>query len=123
MVRREQRDERHSWAFFQLRLFLAYKAAWAGVPIRLVDPAFTSQTCSVWGHGERANRQSQSCFQCKRCGFSCHADYNAAMNISLVARQAANGSAGTSAATSPRRRAVESLDGRRQLVAEVSISN
>ena len=101
-VRREHRYERHSWAFFQLRLFLAYKAAWAGVPVRLVDPAFTSQTCSVCGHGERANRQSQSSFQCKQCGFCCHADYNAAMNISLVASQAANGSAGTSAATSPR---------------------
>jgi len=101
-VRREHRYERHCWAFFQLRLFLAYKAAWAGVPVRLVDPAFTSQTCSVCGQCERANRQSQSSFQCKQCGFCCHADYNAVMNISLVASQAANGSAGTSAATSPR---------------------
>jgi putative transposase len=101
-VRREHRYERHSWAFFQLRLFLAYKAAWAGVLVRLVDPACTSQTGRVCGHGERANRQSQSSFQCKQCGFSCHADYNAAMNISLVASQAAHGRAATSAATSPR---------------------
>jgi putative transposase len=102
MVRREHRYERHSWAFFQLRLFLAYKAAWAGVEVRLVDPAYTSQTCSRCGYCAASNRQSQSSFLCQQCGFCCHADYNAAVNISLVARQAANGSSGTSLATSPR---------------------
>ena len=102
MVRREHRYERHSWAFFQLRLFLAYKAAWAGVEVRLVDPAYTSQTCSRCGYCAAFNRQSQSSFLCQQCGFCCHADYNAAVNISLVARQAANGSSGTSLATSPR---------------------
>jgi putative transposase len=101
-VRREQRYEQHSWAFFQLRLFLTYKAAWAGVEVRLVDPAYTSQTCSCCGHCESANRQSQSSFRCQQCGFCCHADYNSARNIALVACQAANGSAGTSAVTSPR---------------------
>ena len=102
MVRREHRYERHCWAFFQLRLFLAYKAAWAGVEVRLVDPAYTSQTCSRCGYCAASNRQSQSSFLCQQCGFCCHADYNAAVNISLVARQAANGSSGTSLATSPR---------------------
>ena len=101
-VRREHRYERHSWAFFQLRVFLTYKAAWAGVQVRLVDPASTSQTCSVCGYCARANRHSQASFLCQQCGFCCHADHNAAMNISLAACQAANGSSGTSLATSPR---------------------
>jgi len=100
-VGREQRYERHAWAFFQLRTYLTYKAAWAGVQVRLVDPAYTSQTCSRCGHCERANRQSQSSFRCQRCGFSAHADSNSATNIALAARQAANGSSGTSLATSP----------------------
>jgi IS605 OrfB family transposase len=99
-VQREQRYERHAWAFSQLRLFLTYKAAWVGVPVLLVDPAHTSQTCSRCGHCERANRQSQSSFRCQQCGFSALADYNAAVNISLVACQAANGSSGMSLATS-----------------------
>lgn len=99
-VRREHRYERHSWAFYQLRVFLRYKAAWAGVEIRLVDPAYTSQTCSRCGHCAAANRHSQASFLCQQCGFCCHADYNAAVNISLVACQAANGSSGTSLATS-----------------------
>jgi putative transposase len=73
----------HSWAFFQLRAFIAYKAALAGVRVVLVDPAYTSQTCSRCGHCERANRKSQARFLCRNpdCGFSAHADINAAVNI------------------------------------------
>lgn len=85
-VRREHRYERHAWAFYQLRLFLAYKAAWAGVQVKVVDPAYTSQTCSACGHCARANRQSQSSFKCRQCGCCLNADYNAALNISLAAR-------------------------------------
>ncbi len=102
-VRREQRYERHSWAFYQLRVFLTYKAAQAGVPIYLVDPAYTSQRCSQCRYTDLANRQTQSSFRCRRCGFCCHADYNAAMNIQEAGRQAAYGSGGTSPATSPSR--------------------
>ncbi len=81
-VRRENRYERHSWAFYQLRMYIAYKAAWASVPVRFVDPRNTSRTCSACGHCEKANRQSQASFKCKQCGFCCNADANAAINIS-----------------------------------------
>jgi putative transposase len=81
-VRREHRYARHSWAFFQLRQFIIYKAAWQGVPVHLVDPRNTSRTCSACGHCEKANRKSQAEFLCQRCGFTTHADYNAARNIS-----------------------------------------
>ncbi|MFL5664605.1 MAG: RNA-guided endonuclease InsQ/TnpB family protein [Ktedonobacteraceae bacterium] len=83
-VRRENRYERQSWAFYQLRLFITYKAAQAGVPLRLVDPRNTSRTCSQCGHCEKANRQSQASFLCKQCGFCSNADFNAAINISRV---------------------------------------
>jgi putative transposase len=102
-VRREQRYERHSWAFSQLRTFLTYTAAQASVPVYLVDPAYTSQRCSRCGYTDPANRQSQSSFKCRQCGFCCHADYNAAMNIQEAGSQAAYGSNGTSLATSPSR--------------------
>jgi IS605 OrfB family transposase len=81
-VRHEHRYERHSWAFYQLRQFLTYKAAWAGVTLHLVDPRNTSRTCSACGHREKANRKSQESFLCQRCGFAVNADYNAAINIS-----------------------------------------
>jgi putative transposase len=77
----------HSWAFFQLRAFIAYKAALAGVPVVYVDPAYTSQTCSRCGHGEKANRRSQARFLCVACGSSAHADLNAAVNIGCRAAQ------------------------------------
>ena len=81
-VRRENRYERHCWAFFQLRMYIAYKAAWTGVEVKYVDPRNTGRTCSVCGHCAKANRQSQASFLCKQCGFCCNADINAAINIS-----------------------------------------
>lgn len=81
-VSKRRRRVLHSWAFFQLRTFIAYKAQVAGVRVVFVNPAYTSQTCSRCGHCARANRKSQSRFSCVACGFSAHADLNAAVNIS-----------------------------------------
>jgi IS605 OrfB family transposase len=80
-VRKSQRAKRHSWAFYQLRMFITYKAALAGVPVVLVDPRNTSRMCRMCGHTEKANRKSQEVFCCKSCGHSENADYNAACNI------------------------------------------
>jgi IS605 OrfB family transposase len=82
---KRQRRVLHSWAFFQLRAFIAYKAALAGVRVRLVNPAYTSQTCSQCGHCAKANRRSQARFLCQSCGYACHADVNAAVNIGRAA--------------------------------------
>jgi IS605 OrfB family transposase len=90
-VSKRQRRALHSWAFFQLRAFIAYKAALAGVRVVYVDPAYTSQTCSQCGHCghcEKANRMSQAKFLCRSCGFSAHADLNAAANIRARGRVA-----------------------------------
>jgi putative transposase len=81
-VRRANRYEQHSWAFYQLRTFIHYKASWASVPVKLINPRNTSRTCSQCGHYEKANRQSQASFLCKQCGFCLNADLNAAINIS-----------------------------------------
>jgi len=78
---KRQRRVLHNWSCFQLRSFIAYKAALAGVQVVYVNPAYTSQTCSVCGHCEKANRRSQSKFLCTSCGYACHADVNAAVNI------------------------------------------
>ena len=70
-----------NWAFNQLAEFIRYKAEVAGVPVVSVDPKYTSQTCSVCGYVDRANRPSQARFKCLQCGFEANADYNAALNI------------------------------------------
>ena len=84
-VRKSQRAERHSWAFYQLRQFITYKGLLRGVPVIVVDPRNTSRQCSVCGHTEKANRKSQSEFCCRACGHSENADYNAAKNIAARA--------------------------------------
>ncbi len=84
-LRKSQRAKHSSWSFWQLRFFLQYKAALAGVLLHTVDPRNTSRACSQCGHCEKANRKSQAHFTCKNCGYSCNADWNAAKNISVAA--------------------------------------
>jgi putative transposase len=81
-VRHSQRARHSSWSFWQLRFFLSYKAALAGVPLHTVDPGNTSRTCSECGHCAKANRKSQAAFLCQACGHADNADRNAAINIS-----------------------------------------
>ena len=81
-VRRAQRADLHSWSFHQLRMFIAYKAAMAGVPVRLVDPRNTSRTCPDCGHIDNRNRPTRDNFCCLSCGFAGPADIFAARNIS-----------------------------------------
>ena len=49
--------------------------------VEKVSPAFTSQRCSACGQVDRDSRESQAVFRCTACGFACHADVNAAINI------------------------------------------
>ena len=49
--------------------------------VEKISPVFTSQRCSACGQVDRDSRQSQAVFRCAACGFACHADVNAAINI------------------------------------------
>ncbi len=40
----------HNWSFYQLQMFIAYKAALAGIQVAEVNPAYTSQTCPICGN-------------------------------------------------------------------------
>jgi IS605 OrfB family transposase len=80
-VRKAQRAGQHSWSFYQLGSFVAYKAALAGVPVVLVDPRNTSRECPECGHIDKANRPQRDRFACKRCGLAGPADIIAAINI------------------------------------------
>ena len=84
-VQHSQRNRQSNWSFWQLRFFLSYKAALAGVPLHTVDPRNTSRTCSVCGHCAKANRKRQAAFLCQSCGHTMNADINAAINISRAA--------------------------------------
>ncbi len=49
--------------------------------VEKIRPVFTSQRCSACGQVDRDSRESQARFRCTACGFACHADVNAAINI------------------------------------------
>ena len=69
------------WSFAQLRSFIAYKSALNGVELVVVEPAYTSQTCSCCHHiGTRKNKS----FKCQNCGADMDADINAAINIASL---------------------------------------
>ena len=66
------------WNFSDLRANIEYKAKRVGVPVVVVNPAYTSQTCSQCHKIGSRNGES---FKCPHCGYEAHADVNAAKNI------------------------------------------
>ncbi|MBI3961612.1 MAG: IS200/IS605 family element transposase accessory protein TnpB, partial [Deinococcus sp.] len=79
-VRQADRYRHQSWSFYQLRQFIAYKAQMVGVPVVLVDPAYTSQRCHVCG---ALGHRDALIFSCTKCGVF-DADHNAAVNIAAL---------------------------------------
>jgi len=78
-----ERRRSNAWAFYQLRSVLAYKCVAAGVPLVLVNPAYTSQMCHTCLHmGERSGKKF-ACLNaaCRWCG---DADLNGAKNIAVM---------------------------------------
>lgn len=67
----------HNWSFYQLQVFIAYKAALAGIKVREVNPAYTSQTCPSC---EKRNKAIDRIYQCS-CGFFAHRDRVGAINV------------------------------------------
>ena len=80
-LRKPQRTQLHSWSFADLGNKIAYKSEMYGVQTVYIDPRNTSRECSECGHIDKSNRKTQDTFICTACGFSAHADTNAAINI------------------------------------------
>lgn len=75
------RSRLHRWAWAELQRFIEYKAQAAGIHIKYVNPAYTSQTCSVCGYlGSRSKHR----FSCS-CGSLAHSDLNASRNLARLA--------------------------------------
>lgn len=79
---KDQRRETRSWAFYQLEMFLTYKAEAAGAQVIKVDPHYTSQRCPKCGRIRKENRNHEAHkYVCDACGFSANDDLVAAMNL------------------------------------------
>jgi len=72
---------RREGSFYHLRNLVEARAHDAGVPVALVDPALTSRRCSRCG--KRGARKGKR-FLCPHCGYTGHADANAAFNIAAA---------------------------------------
>ena len=78
-----------NWVRGKIIRYVQYKAKLNGIPVILVNPAYSSRKCHVCGgDGERFS----STFKCKVCGRTYNADFNASVNIarramSLLARR------------------------------------
>ena len=82
-----ERRRSNSWAFYQLRVFIEYKALGSGVEVIKINPAYTSQTCHkclrihpVKGKSYRSGKT----FSCGHCGWKGDADFNGANVIKLL---------------------------------------
>ena len=73
----------HRWAWRQLQDFVAYKAQAVGIMVNYVNPAYTSQTCSVC---HRLGIRVKHNFTCPHWGNVAHSDINGARNIATFAR-------------------------------------
>lgn len=88
-VRKSQKREHNSWAFYQLRLLTEYKANVAGIDLILVDPRYTSKTCNCCKVIGNRNGKKFSCVN-KLCGWIGDSDHNGALNIANLAGVAVN---------------------------------
>lgn len=67
----------HTWSFYRLAMFVAYKAEMLGIKVVSVNPKYTSQTCPSCGERNHAKDRQYRC----KCGFKSHRDRVGAMDI------------------------------------------
>ena len=68
----------HQWAFARLQSMICYKAELAGLTIKFVSEAYTSQTCPKCGNRKKPTNRN---YKCNHCGFQYHRDGVGAINI------------------------------------------
>jgi putative transposase len=76
-ARKRLRTRLHRWGFRQLQMFIEYKAEAKGLSVIYVNPAYSSQTCSVC---DSIGVREKHLFKCS-CGNQQHADWNASQNL------------------------------------------
>jgi len=76
------RSRLHRWSFHQLQTLIQYKAESHGLKVLYVNPAYTSQTCSLCNRLGERDRHLFKCF----CGNKQHSDLNASRNLCKFAQ-------------------------------------
>ena len=68
----------HQWAFARLQFMICYKAELAGLKVKFVSEAYTSQTCPRCGNRKKPTNRN---YHCNHCGFEYHRDGVGAINL------------------------------------------
>jgi IS605 OrfB family transposase len=74
---KKMRSRLHKWAFHQLQMLIQYKAESHGLKVLYVNPAYSSQTCSLC---DQLGERNRHLFKCT-CGNQQHSDLNASRNL------------------------------------------
>ena len=75
---------RGMYAFAELHMLIAYKAALTGSIAASVDADYTSQACPCCGYTSEQDRPGKGLsFVCQQCGYSLHADLLGARNVTM----------------------------------------
>jgi putative transposase len=80
---KQERRKSNSWSFYQLRQFLTYKCLLVGVPLILVNPAYTSKSCHKCLHIGNRNGKNFRCVN-PSCNWKGDSDLNGAKNIAAL---------------------------------------
>lgn len=68
----------HQWAHRKFAQMVEYKAKGAGMDVKYVDEAYTSQTCPQCKHRHKPSGRD---YNCPECGYQAHRDAVGAFNI------------------------------------------
>ena len=75
---RKSNQKIHQWAFARLQSMICYKAELAGLKVKFVSEAYTSQTCPCCGNRKKPTNRN---YHCNHCGFEYHRDGVGAINL------------------------------------------
>ena len=79
-MRKQFMNKLQRWSYPKVLGKLATVCEEAGIELKKINPAYTSQTCSKCGVQDKASRKGKT-FTCTACGHQMDADLNAALNI------------------------------------------
>lgn len=81
------RQDKRTWAFYQLEQFLTYKAEAIGSKVLLVSPKYTSQRCPHCGIIDKEQRHHDTHEYRCRCGYRTNDDRVGALNLLELGRK------------------------------------
>ena len=76
-LNKQNRQKLSNWNIGQLLTYLQYKAEAKGIAVKLVDEAYTTQTCPVCQRKKKPQGRNYHC----HCGYKQHRDLHSAGNI------------------------------------------